>query len=132
MHTSFLVFPPGWGSISKKHDKKRQAELECHPLHLHYNTIIWTFKVSMVQWLLLCWCVTHTGIGKTITRDKSNLLYFHLFFFLAIFFWSIMLKILLENSIFCSKLKASYIASYLTVTSYTLYTSTSYTHHGEL
>ena len=41
-----------------------------------------------------------------------------------------MLKILLEVSIFC--LKSSYIASYLTVTSYTLYTSTAYTHHGEL
>ena len=52
--------------------------------------------------------------------------YFHLFFFLAIFFLPIMLKILV-----CSKL--NYITSYLTM-AYTLYTSqsTSYTHHEQL
>ena len=48
-------------------------------------------------------------------------LYFHLFFFLAILFLPIMLKILFEVSIFY--LKLSYIASYLTVTLCTLYTS---------
>ena len=52
---------------------------------------------------------------KARTRDKSILL---LFFFLAIlFFLPLMLKILIEVSLFCSKL--SYIASCLTVTSYT-------------
>ena len=46
------------------------------------------------------------------------------------FFWPIMFKTLLQVSIFFSKL--NYIASYLTMTSYTLYTSTAYTHQGEL
>ena len=48
--------------------------------------------------------------------------YSQLFFFLAFFFDPYAQD--------CSKL--SYIASYLTVTLYTLYTLTAYTHHGEL
>ena len=54
-----------------------------------------------------------------ITRDKSILLLFSSIFLSGnSFFLPIMLKILLEDSILCSKI--SYIASYLTVTSYTL------------
>ena len=57
--------------------------------------------------------------------------YFHLFFFLEMFFLPIMLKILLQVSIFCSKL--SYIASYLIMASYTyICILTPYTHHGQL
>ena len=73
--------------------------------------------------------VVGTGviIGTEVAdKDKSILLLFHLFFFLAILFltyYALSFNILL---------KLSYIASYLTVTSYTLYTSTAYTHHGQL
>ena len=65
------------------------------------------------------------------TRDKSVWFLFSPIFLSGnSFFLPIMLNVLLEVSIFCSKL--SYIASYITVTSYTLYTSTTYTHHRQL
>ena len=55
----------------------------------------------------------------SITRDKSMLLLFSPVFLSGnSFFLPIMLKILLDVPIICSKL--SYIASYITVTSYTL------------
>ena len=54
--------------------------------------------------------------------------HFHHFSFWQ-FFLPIMLKILLSFNIFS---KLSLIASYLTVTSYTLFTSTAYTYHGQL
>ena len=60
-----------------------------------------------------------------LTRDKSILPLFSPIFLSGNFFLPIMLQILLQLSTFCSKL--SYIASYLTVISYTLYTSTAYT-----
>ena len=64
-------------------------------------------------------------IGKTIGRDKSILLLFSPFFLSGNSFY--MLIILFKVSILN-------VASYLTVTSwYTyLYTSTAYTHYGQL
>ena len=65
-----------------------------------------------------------------LSRDQSILFYFHLFFFLALMLFSYLLyaqDFAPEDLIFLSN-----IAKYLTVTSYTLYTSTTYTHHGQL
>ena len=60
---------------------------------------------------------TQLGPKQRIIRDEPILLFSHLFFLLAILFSQpIMLNILLE-AVIC--LKYSYIAIYLTVTSYT-------------
>ena len=71
------------------------------------------------------------------TMDKSILLLFYLFF-LAIL--SLLLSLLLTDYAedfarslnILLKVNISYIANCLAVTSHTLYTSTTYTHHGQL
>ena len=105
-------------------------------IHLVLSSLhIWYFIMSPVLYKYCAWKVLFTGDKKYASiRDKYKsilLLSIHLFFFLGIhFFLPIILKILLKTSICFSNF--SYIASYLTVTSYTLYTSTAYIHHGQL
>ena len=74
-------------------------------------------------------CSNFMGIGinhnVANTRHKSILLLFSPIFLSGNSFFPDLLC-----SIFYSKL--SYMVSYLTVTSHTLYTSIAYTHHGEL
>ena len=80
----------------------------------------------------------YNTIASTYMGISLLCFYFHLYILLSGNSFSdliimLIVKILPKVLILCSKL--SYIASYLTVTSYKLYTSTAYTvytHHGEL
>ena len=87
---------------------------------LHYvlsslHIILWYFIMSPILYKYCVWKILFTGDKKCASmRDKSVLL-----LSIHLFFLPIILKILLKASICFSNF--SYIASYLAVTSYTLY-----------
>ena len=85
--------------------------------------------IIISNWFMLTTCFL------TFYCDQGSVLscfYFYLLLFLEILFSVLLcLRFCLKFQHF-GQSKAMYIASYLTATTYTLYTSIAYTHHGEL
>ena len=71
--------------------------------------------------------IATVSLSSNPSRDQSILL---VFFFLAILFLTYYAQDFARS--FNILLKVKLYASYIKVTSYTLYTSTTYTHHGQL